>query len=97
LRRRIGAMALDAVLTRLSEADVPANAVNGMLDPLRDEHFRARGMVLPGTDGRETVSPWPGALRQFMADGPLPDAPELVSDDRDLPASWQVSASSRPA
>jgi CoA:oxalate CoA-transferase len=92
LRRRISELALDSVLTRLTEADVPANAVNGMLDPLRDEHFRARGMIVPGVDGHETVSPWPGALRQFMADGPLSDAPELVSDDRDLPASWQVSA-----
>ena len=88
LRRRIAELALDSVLTTLTEADVPANAVNGMLDPLRDEHFRARGMIVPGADGHETVSPWPGALRQFMADGPLPAAPELVSDDRSWPASW---------
>jgi crotonobetainyl-CoA:carnitine CoA-transferase CaiB-like acyl-CoA transferase len=97
LRARIAELPLDRVLARLNEADVPADAVADMLDPLRDQHFRARGMVVPGADGRETVSPWPGALRRFMVGDRLPAAPELGLDDRDLVAGWQLPARSQPA
>jgi CoA:oxalate CoA-transferase len=97
LRARIAELPQDVVLARLSEADVPADAVADMLGPLRDEHFRARGMVVPGPDGRETVSPWPGALRRFMSGDRLPAAPELGPGDRDLVAEWQIPASSQPA
>jgi CoA:oxalate CoA-transferase len=96
LRRRICELPLHSVLARLSEADVPASAVNAMLDPLGDEHFRARGMIAAGADGHDSVSPWPGTLHQFMAHDPLPAAPKLGHGKRDALADWGISADALP-
>jgi CoA:oxalate CoA-transferase len=96
LRRRIGELPLDVVLARLAAADVPANVLNGMLDPLDDGHFRARDMILAGADGRDTVSPWPDALRQFMLRDPLHAAPELGGGEGGVLTSWGISADTQP-
>ncbi|MGW1802445.1 CaiB/BaiF CoA transferase family protein [Streptomyces sp. NPDC001984] len=89
LRRRVSELSRDEVLARLAAADVPADPVNGLLDPLADEHLRARGMVR-GDAGAESISPWPPALRQFMSDVPLSDAPLLGGDDHAGPVGWKA-------
>ena len=69
-------LSLDEVLPRLHEADVPAGRIYSIADIVRDEHYRARGMIeavrlhggeevlLPGIVPRLSATPgrtrWPG-------------------------------------
>jgi crotonobetainyl-CoA:carnitine CoA-transferase CaiB-like acyl-CoA transferase len=83
LRRRVAELTREQVIDLLVKNDVPIAPVNDLHDPVRDEHFRRRGMVyeVPGEEHRR-VSEWPVAMDAFAARDVTAVAPGIGQHSR---------------
>jgi CoA:oxalate CoA-transferase len=85
LRERVARYDQAALIELLIRHDVPVAPVNDLHEPVRDPHFRARGMVydVPG-EPRPRVAEWPPAFGSFAAGEPLAPAPQIGQHSREV-------------
>jgi CoA:oxalate CoA-transferase len=85
LRERICRFDRAALIELLVRYDVPVAPVNDLHEPVRDPHFRARGMVydVPG-ESLPRVAEWPAALDVFASGTPLAPTPQIGQHSREV-------------
>jgi len=85
LRPRIAEFDQAALLALLVEHDVPVAPVNDLHEPVRDQHFIARGMILDSAESPRTrVAEWPLALDSFADRARLTPSPEIGQHSRQI-------------
>jgi CoA:oxalate CoA-transferase len=89
LRRRLVELTREDVIDLLVKNDVPVAPVNDLHDPVRDEHFRQRGMVYeaPGEE-HSRISEWPLAMDAFTSRDPAAVAPGIGEHSREILAGF---------
>jgi len=93
LRERIGGYDREALIELLVRHDVPVAPVNDLHEPVRDPHFRARGMIydVPG-ESQPRVAEWPPVFEAFASRARLTPAPRIGQHSREVLAEHGVDA-----
>jgi CoA:oxalate CoA-transferase len=83
LRERVARFDRATLIDLLIRHDVPVAPVNDLHEPVRDPHFRARGMVydVPG-ERLPRVAEWPAAFGAFASAAPLAPTPRIGQHSR---------------
>jgi crotonobetainyl-CoA:carnitine CoA-transferase CaiB-like acyl-CoA transferase len=94
LRPRIATFERDELVALLVKHDVPVAPLNDLHEPVRDQHFISRRMVVE-SDRTPTVriAEWPVALNSFTDRARLTPAPEVGEHSGDVLAGAGLSAS----
>ena len=93
LRERISGYDREALIELLVRHDVPVAPVNDLHEPVRDPHFRHRGMIydVPG-ESQPRVAEWPPAFEAFASRARLTPAPGIGQHSREVLAEHGVDA-----
>jgi CoA:oxalate CoA-transferase len=85
LRERVARYDQAALIELLIRHDVPVAPVYDLHEPVRDPHFRARGMVyqVPG-ESLPRVAEWPAAFGSFASGAPLSPTPRIGQHSREI-------------
>jgi len=93
LRDRIGSYDREALIELLVRHDVPVAPVNDLHEPVRDPHFRARGMIYDVPDERRPrVAEWPPVFDAFASRARLTPAPRIGQHSREVLAEYGLDA-----
>ena len=85
LRPRIASFTRDALVALLGEHDVPVAPLNDLLEPVHDQHFRSRAMVVEcEASPTVRVAEWPVALNPFADRARLTPAPGVGQHSREV-------------
>ncbi|WP_159701733.1 CaiB/BaiF CoA-transferase family protein [Arthrobacter sp. 18067] len=85
LRPRVARFGRDELVQLLIGHDVPVAPLNDLLEPAKDPHFLARGMVRDdGPGGTPRIAEWPLALAPFTDDRLLTTAPTVGEQSREI-------------
>jgi CoA:oxalate CoA-transferase len=93
LRERIGSCDREALIELLIRHDVPVAPVNHLHEPVRDPHFRDRGMIYDVPDENQPrVAEWPPVFETFASRARLTPAPRIGQHSREVLAEHGLDA-----
>jgi crotonobetainyl-CoA:carnitine CoA-transferase CaiB-like acyl-CoA transferase len=93
LRERIGSYDREPLIELLVRHDVPVAPVNDLHEPVRDPHFRARGMIYDVPDERRPrVAEWPPVFDAFASRARLTPAPRIGQHSREVLTEYGLDA-----
>jgi CoA:oxalate CoA-transferase len=93
LRERVASYDRAALIELLIRHDVPVAPVNDLHEPVRDPHFRARGMIyeVPG-ESQPRVAEWPAVFDAFASRTRLTPTPRIGQHSREILAEHDLDA-----
>jgi CoA:oxalate CoA-transferase len=85
LRARVATFDRAALIELLTRHDVPVAPVNDLHEPVRDPHFKERGMIyqVPG-ECQPRVAEWPAVFDAFASRARLTAAPKIGEHSREV-------------
>jgi crotonobetainyl-CoA:carnitine CoA-transferase CaiB-like acyl-CoA transferase len=93
LRARVATFDRAALIELLVRHDVPVAPVNDLHEPVRDPHFKERGMIyqVPG-ECQPRVAEWPAVFDAFASRARLTAAPKIGEHSREVLAEHGLGA-----